>query len=308
MNRTACAQRTVGARIPSRQWGKAAAGPAGQPYHPRPVRKPLVGTSRRLVRNQCSKSRTVSRQAAGCALGLVFLAVFLPPAVHAGKASGTVQSTRLYTKPDPQARGGLTANISLPRERVLDVFAMLATDPVKLYKGQVTDDGNGFRFKGLPVGKYDLVVLYEDRFYEGLGLTRVTDSLTASDRDSIEQALRRSVPFFDTKAVHRAAGTTGRAGHARVMLQELRTRKIVDQNGTVLAGFQIRSLKLAWLEDVGKTGWHLVGTREIVRTEVAPGDRQGVLGHTYNPRLGGIRVIDTVKDLGTLNLDQKGVP
>ena len=46
----------------------------------------------------------------------------------------------------------------------------------------------------------------------------------------------------------------------------------------------------------------LAQSRELVRQEVASNERKGVLGHHYNPKLGGIRVTDSIKELGELNL------
>jgi hypothetical protein len=187
---------------------------------------------------------------------------------------------------------------------LLDVFAMPTADYQKVYKGHVSAGGKAFQFTGLPVGKYDLLLLYEDGFYEGFTLTRDPDTLTTSDRESIKLAISRAVPFFDTKAVHRSAGTPGQEGKARCVLQELRTRLILTQNADELKGYQIRSLKLVLMQDVGK-GWQMVETREIVRTEVAPTMRKGILPHHYNPILSGIRVTDEIKDLDALNLDQQ---
>ena len=82
----------------------------------------------------------------------------------------------------------------------------------------------------------------------------------------------------------------------------MRTREVTLQDGTVHPEIQIRSLRLALLEDVGPAGWHLVRTREIVRTEVVRADRKGVLPGRYSAKLGGIRVVETVKDLGRLTL------
>ena len=86
------------------------------------------------------------------------------------------------------------------------------------------------------------------------------------------------------------------------MLQEMRLRPVTLQDATVHAEIQIRSLKLALLEDVGAVGWHLVTTREIIRQEVAGNERKGVLPHKYSAALGGIRVVDSVKDLGEIRL------
>jgi hypothetical protein len=234
----------------------------------------------------------------------LFAFLLVAPTAPAGETSGTVQSTRLYTAPDPAAPGGLRATLSHPATPLLQVFALPPADTAKVYKGAVTGDGRSFSFQGLPVDRYDLVLLYEDAVYEGLTLQRDDDTLTPRDRELIKTVINRAVPFFDTKAIHRSAGTTGSEGRARCFLQELRTRLILNQNGDELKGYQIRSIKLAWLQDVGKVGWQLVGTREIVRDEVAPQERKGVLAHYYRPSLGGLRVTDTVKDLGPLNLQQ----
>jgi hypothetical protein len=230
---------------------------------------------------------------------------FLATRVWAGQSSGTVQSTRLYTPPDPAAHGGIHATLVAPKAPLQAVFAMPPQDTSKVYKGEVIAGGKEFLFRGLPVGKYDLMLVYEDSFYEGFTLTREPDSLTDRDRTGIKATVGRAVPFFDTKEIHRVAGTTGSEGKARCVLQELRTKLILNQNGDELKGYQIRSLKLAWLEDVGPTGWQLINTRELLRQEVAPGMRKGVLPHQYNSQLGNIRVTDETKDLGTLNLNQK---
>ncbi len=220
----------------------------------------------------------------------------------AGEQSGTVQSTRLYTPPDPNARGGIRATVRMPKGTIEQAFALPVQDPTKVYRGEVGGDGRSVAVRGLPVGKYDLMLLYEDGFYEGFTLTRGEDLLTERDRELMATVIRRSVLFFDTKEIHRYAGTTGREGKARCVLQELRTNKIITQAAEELVGYQIRSIKLAWLEDVGTIGWQLKNTREIVRQEVAPGMRRGILPHHYRPQLGSIRVTDTEKDLGQMNL------
>ncbi len=239
---------------------------------------------------------------------ILLLTLLIPGLALAGERSGTVQSTRLYTPPDPNATGGIRATVKFPDKPLAQVFALPPQDVTRVYRGAVGADGRSFTFHGLPVGKYDLVVLYEDGFYEGLTLTRDADQLTDRDRELIATVITRAVPFFDTKAIQRCAGTTGADGKARCVLQELRTKKILAQSAEELKGYQIRSIKLAWLEDVGIVGWQLVNTREIVRQEVAPGARKGVLPHYYRTELGDIRVIDAMKDLGPLNLQGPDQP
>ena len=216
-----------------------------------------------------------------------------------GGHTGTQQSTRLYSPTDPSAGGGIHLKVGGDRE-LQAAFALQAFETKYVYAGEVR--GREVSFTGLPPAKYDLLLLFEDGFAEGIRLSRDADSLTAADRKSIEAAVNRSVQFFDTKVIHRCEGATGREGKASLVLQEMRTKPVTLQDASVRSDIQIRSLKVVGLEDVGATGWQLLVTREIVRTEVAGGERRGVLKHQYLPALGAIRVTDQVKDLGEIQV------
>jgi len=220
----------------------------------------------------------------------------------AGKVTGTRQSSRLYTKSDPAASGGIHAKLVAFATPVQQAFAIDNGNPKLVYQGTVTEDGKEIRFTGLPGAIYDLLLVAPNRFYEGCRLARDPDTLTDRDRQAIAFTINKSIPFFDTKKIHRCEGTTGRNGRVRCVLQEMRTHPVMLQSGVERTDIQVRSIKLAILEDVGETGWQLVQTREIVRTEVGPNDMKGLLPHCYLPVLGNIRVVDTDKDLGELNL------
>ncbi|MBU0715017.1 MAG: hypothetical protein KJ964_06640 [Verrucomicrobia bacterium] len=236
-------------------------------------------------------------------LTVLSFTLLLPiPSLLAGKVTGTQQSSRLYTKSDPAARGGIHAKLAAFTTPVQQVFAIDNGNPKLVYQGTVLEDGKEIQFAGLPVAIYDLVLVAPDRFYEGCRLARDPDTLTDRDRQSIAFTINKSVPFFDTKKIHRCEGTTGRNGKVRCVLQEVRTHPVTLQDATTRTDIQVRSIKLAFLEDVGAVGWQMVQTREIVRTEVGPKDMKGLLPHCYLPVLGGIRVVDTDKDLGELNL------
>ena len=233
---------------------------------------------------------------AGCAaLALTALSAL------AGPYTGTQQSSKLYTPPDPNASGGIRARILFPMKPIRGVYAISQVDITHVYAGTVANERE-ISFKGLPVGKYDLLVLYADAFYEGMALSQGDDSLTDADRASIEKIIAASVPFFDTKKVHRCIGQTGKEGKAQCVLQEVRTRPVTLQDASVRSDIQIRSLKIAAVEDVGSVGWQLGDTREIVRQEVGMQDTKGVLPHHESKCLRGIRVVDEVKDLGELKL------
>ncbi|MCX6993496.1 MAG: hypothetical protein NT011_10190 [Kiritimatiellaeota bacterium] len=234
---------------------------------------------------------------------LAFTLLLPIPALMAGKVTGTQQSSRLYTKSDPAASGGIHAKLVAFANPVKQVFAIDNGNPKLIYQGTVTEDGKEIQFTGLPVAIYDLVLVASDRFYEGCRLTRDPDTLTDRDRTNIAFTINKSVPFFNIKKIHRCEGTTGRNGKARCVLQEMRTKPVTLQDATTRTDIQVRSIKLAFLDDVGDIGWQMGReTREIVRTEVGPQDLKGLLPHCYLPVLGGIRVVDTDKDLGELNL------
>jgi hypothetical protein len=239
------------------------------------------------------------------AAGLALLsgAAITPPVLAAeSNHTGTVQSSRLYTAPDAAAGGGIRGKVVLVDAPLLFAFALPTDEPSRVYKGTVQSNAHAFGFQGLPTARYDLLLVFNDSFCEGLTLNRGDNTLTDRDRDLIQKKLMASASFFETKEVHRCEGTTGREGKARCMLQEMRMRPITLQDATVHKEIQIRSLKLALLEDVGPAGWHLVQTREILRQEVGGNERKGVLPHTYSAALSGVRVVDTVKDLGDIKL------
>jgi hypothetical protein len=204
------------------------------------------------------------------------LAGFLPLAGNTAEprgATGTKQSSFLYTAPDPAAEGGLHGRVIRPAKPLLNVFAQASDDWKRVYRGTLNAEKNEFRFSGLPVGLYDLVILYDDCFYEGLSLMRDENTLTDKDLESIKGAIMKSTPFFNEKKIHRCEGTTGYAGTARCLLPE----------------------------DVGM-GWSVVNTREFVRQEVAATDVKGLLPHHFVAELGNIRVIEKIKELGDLSL------
>lgn len=203
----------------------------------------------------------------------------------------------LYTDPDPSANGGLRGTVVYPLDRLVAVMAMPPHNPRSVYRGEITGGGNGFRFQGLPIAKYDLVLVFEKAFYEGLTLTYDEDTLTEEDRRAIAAHIHQSIPFFNVKRVHRIQGTTGREGTARSVLQELRTREI----RRTPPGTRVRSLKLAFSEDV-HIGWQMVHTRELLHQEARPGHYKELLTHHFHPDLGDIRVINSIRDLGELDL------
>ena len=223
--------------------------------------------------------------------------------VTAGEATGTKQSTALYTEPVPDLESGFKGKITSPDKPIQQIFASSTTDYKHLYKGKVSgQDKQKFIFKGLPIGKYDLVILYDNIFYEGLTLNREQKStLNNTDISSIKKIIQESTPFFNKKRIHRIKGKQSKY-KARCVFQEVRTRPIKLQSSATRNDIQVRSIKLGLLKDTG-VGWALMETREIVRQEVVKAtDHTGLLKHEYNNLLQGIRTIGNMKNLGKIDL------
>ena len=152
------------------------------------------------------------------------------------------------------------------------------------------------------MAKYDLVIIYDNNFWEGLSLNRAEDTLTPKDRSSITTTVMKSEPYFNEKKIHRLSGTTGRAGKGRLIYQEVRTLPVTLQSGEIRADIQTRSLRLGLVEDIGSVGWTITEVRQVLRQEVLPTDFRGFLPHHYSEKLSSIRVVDSEKDLGQLQL------
>ena len=224
--------------------------------------------------------------------------------VWALSAAGAEERSRLYTATDPAATGGLKGTIVNPARPIVEVLAMPPDEPRFVYKGVITGENRqGFLFQNLPMAKYDLFVIYENEFYEGLELTFEPDTLTDKDRQSITRIVNASDPFFNKKVIHRMAGTTGRGNFARCVVTQYRDGPgMVKSDDTKLeAGKGRRTFKLIWLKDVG-VGWQVVQKRDLYPTTV----ELKLLNppHHYSGQLSKIRVTNTVKNLGDVDLTQ----
>lgn len=222
------------------------------------------------------------------ALGLLAaLALAAAPAARA-------ERDRLYSPADASSSGGIEGEIASPSSPILEILAVPPDEPRLVYRGTVTgSDRRSFRFDGLPMRKYDLVVIYDDRFFEGFDLNRGEDTLTTEDRAQINQTIQKAEPYFTVKTIHRLEGTTGRGNSARCVVTFLR-----DRSSTNGSDFR-RAFKLVMLKQVGP-GWQVVRTRDLYPTWTKPDKARPA--HKYVPELSGIRVTDHINNIGKLNL------
>jgi len=235
----------------------------------------------------------------------VFLAIALFFGASTPQAKEVAENTRLYTQPDPSATGGITGRITSPATPIELIVASSASEPENLFKGELDPANPGsFSFKGLPPGRYDLIVFYPGSFYEGATLSRDGDTLTPQDRESINATFQKSEPYFIEKVINRLEGQTGRGNEARLIGSYYRNKgselMLTTHEGKFSREDGKRTVKLVILKEVG-IGWQIVKTRNIYPFW-APIDAPPLVYH-HAPDLAKIRVASEVKDIGDLKLN-----
>lgn len=204
---------------------------------------------------------------------------------------------RLYTKSDPSSKGGIKGYITSPKLPLVQILAMPPDEPRFVYEGKIMGPNRReFLFEGLPMRKYNLFAIFENKFYEGLELHRDENTLTREDLKKIDYIVQASEPFFTKKVIHRLEGTTGRGNFARCVCTFLRDRLARGNSG------HRRTFKLIVLKDVGP-GWQFVRSRDLYPLFVKPAF--GLPQHNYSKTLSKIRVTDHIKDLGKISLTEK---
>ncbi len=217
------------------------------------------------------------------------------------------ERTRLYTKPDPSSPGGMKGRITGVNKPILQILAIPPDAPEKVYMGSIGgSDKRSFQFTGLPLRKYDLIVIYHDAFYEGLQLHRGESSLTKEDDTKVKAIIDKSEPFFTKKVIHRLEGETGRGNLSRCITTFIREKPsitYIDGKNAAKSskGYFRRTFKLVILKDVGP-GWQIVRARDLYPKWTDP--KQELPKHHYTRTLSRIRVADSVKDLGEIDLSK----
>ena len=212
---------------------------------------------------------------------------------------------RLYSKTDPSNLGGIKGRITSPSQPIEQILAIPPDEPRLVYRGNITGNKkNSFEFSGLPMRKYDLIVIYKKQFFEGLQLHRSKSTLTQEDLKKIDHTVQKSEPYFKVKELHRLQGTTGRGNAARGIYTFVRSAgsdlmlTTNDEGGFTREEWR-RTFKLVMLKEVG-VGWQIERTRDLYPVWIEP--KAAMPKHSYRPKLSNIRVTDYQKDLGSLDL------
>ena len=221
-------------------------------------------------------------------------------------AQNPPERTRLYAKLDPANAGGLKGSIAYPSLPIEQILAIPAENVEEVYEGTVSGSQRSeFQFKGLPVGKYDLVVIFASEFYEGLRLTREASTLTPEDLKKIDASIQKSEPFFTKKFIHRVEGETGRGNGARAIITYYRDKGselLMEQfEGKSNRPDFRRTFKLVVLKDVGP-GWQIARARDLYPVWMNP--KAALPVHKFSAAISQLRVADQIKDLGALYLSR----
>jgi hypothetical protein len=237
---------------------------------------------------------------------LLWLFAFGISAAAAGPTSEPMERTRLYTQPDPASKGGIQGGVVRPETPLEQILAIPTANPESVYQGEISGTKRDhFLFKGLPMGKYDLIAIYDSDFYEGLKLDREQSTLTPEDLQKIDAIIQKSEPFFPRKIIHRVEGQTGRGNYSRCICTFFRdtgSNLLLEKfDGKSSRPDFRRTYKLVMLKDVGP-GWQVVRARDLYPVWMNPS--HALPKHHFSGQLTQIRVADEVKDLGKLDLSR----
>jgi len=200
---------------------------------------------------------------------------------------------RIYTAADPAVSGGIEGAIS--RGEITFAIAV-DRDRKHVYRGEIK--GSHFSFRGIPVQKYDLVLITNDnKAYEGFSLgDGAFTSLSSTLQTNLLLRIKKADEFFNRSTAHRI-GVDGDRAYAFV--ERLRDRDTLTQGGQLM-DVEIRRLEISQF-DQATDNWQMTEARHIYREpEKGRGKHRPFLHSIHVPELGNIRVVDSVKQLGTV--------
>jgi hypothetical protein len=202
-----------------------------------------------------------------------------------------------YTHPKPDAGGGIRGKVDKP----LFTAIALERDRTSSYKAVLEEAGTRFVFPGLPTGKYDLIfVTKDDRLVEGLFLGEPGTEVTGDNFKNFEERVKVADAFFNKYQIQRF-GVIENGTKILALVERMRDRDTLTQGGEKLSG-AVRRLEIAQFDKAADT-WSFLVNRHLYREQEAPGKTQ-FLKSRHLPQLSGIRIIESVKDLGAIVLSE----
>lgn len=203
---------------------------------------------------------------------------------------------RIYTKPADSDTGVISGKVS---GAVLTHAIAVERDRKRVYLAVLENAGTGFRFQKLPVGRFDVVLVTQDkRVFEGLRLGGEED-LPEARIKTLELGVAKADSFFNRHIRHRT-GSDGEV--ALVFAERIRDGQILRGSGEEIDAC-LRRLEIIEFRQADDE-WQMVGTRHLYREETQKIKDIPFFTHLHLPSLGGLRVAGTAKDMGTTDLSK----
>jgi hypothetical protein len=202
---------------------------------------------------------------------------------------------RIYTQPQAGDSGAITGRVD---GGTLTHAIAVERDRTRVFLAQLADQGTSFRFSGLPVGRYDIVLVTADgRVCEGLNIGDLKPDLPAASRKFLEERVTKADSFFNRFQIHRIGFSGDRAF---LFVERLRDRTILRQSGENLGAY-LRRFEIIEMQEA-TDDWQMIGTRHLYREETPIRDQVSFSQHHNLPALGGLRVADSARDAGLIHL------
>jgi len=204
--------------------------------------------------------------------------------------------------PPTSSPGGVRGNVTSPISAAVLVGANLTS----IYNGTVAPDKRSFEFKGIPVGKYDILLFDEPAdktikgaIYSGLSVTPGKADVPAQFADRFMERTRLNDKFFSRFNIAAFSFTEGNSIGLAV-IERIKESPITHMDGTVQK-YYLRRVELATME-LAVDDWKTNTNRHVYRVEMPMETGKPFLDYIPVPALGRIRVVDSVKDLGSISL------
>lgn len=203
-------------------------------------------------------------------------------------------SGRLYAVPAPGDTGGIHGRLA---EGEVRLAVAVDQSREKLFLAGAAAPGE-IRFERLPVGKFSLaIVTRAGALVEGvpLGDEAAFRALDATRAANLRKRIAEADSFFNRHVIHRA-GLDG--DRALVLVERVRDRLILRGSGEKLPA-NLRRIEVVELERA-TDDWELMASRHFYREEEPQVPDMPFLLHRHEPSLGGIRVVDSAVEIGTI--------
>lgn len=203
-------------------------------------------------------------------------------------------SGRLYAVGAPGDTGAIRGRLATGEVRLA---VAVDSSREKVFRAEVAPQG-AFCFERLSVGRFSLAIVTRDgALVEGipLGDEAAFRALDGTSAANLRKRVVEADSFFNRHAIHRA-GIEG--DRALVLVERIRDKLILKGSGEKLPA-NLRRLEVVELARA-TDDWELMSSRSFYREEEPQIPGMPFLAHRHEPSLGGIRVVDSAVEIGTI--------